>query len=167
MRVNYNPITATYRILKELKADDRSWVGCIGVSWFWLIGAITLTLVPVIVKSHIGGGVEVATAINLFFAIGIAAGSLSAAALAHGRIELAPAPFMLIIIGLIGIHLGVNLGALPTRNDGSQPDVFFRVLDRHRARHRDRRLLVRGRSVRGSRSSRPCRPGRARTGARA
>ncbi len=57
-----------------------------------MVGAITLSLVPVIIKSRIGGGVEVETAINLFFAIGIAVGSLLAAALAHGRIELAPTP---------------------------------------------------------------------------
>ena len=112
LRVNYNPFTATARILKELKADDRSWVGCLAVSWFWMAGAITLTLVPVIIKSRIGGGVEVATAINLFFAIGIAAGSLAAAALAHGRIELAPTPFMLIFMGLIAIHLGLSVHAM-------------------------------------------------------
>jgi len=125
LRINYNPITATWRILKELKADDRSWVGCLAVSWFWMAGAITLTLVPVIVKSRIGGGVEVATAINLFFAVGIAAGSLSAAALAHGRIELAPTPFMLALMGLIAIHLGLSAGALPVATTQIGLTQFF------------------------------------------
>ena len=113
LRVNYNPITATARILRELKRDDRQWVGAIAVSWFWLVGAVTLSLVPVIVKSRIGGGVEVETAINLFFAVGIAAGSLAAAALSHGRIELAPAPFLLLIMGALGIDLGLFAHALP------------------------------------------------------
>ena len=78
-----------------------------------MVGAITLSLVPVIVKSRIGGGVEVETAINLFFAIGIAVGSLLAAALAHGRIQLAPTPFMLIVMGALAIHLGVTARSLP------------------------------------------------------
>jgi acyl-[acyl-carrier-protein]-phospholipid O-acyltransferase / long-chain-fatty-acid--[acyl-carrier-protein] ligase len=125
LRVNYNPFTATWRLLRELKADDRSWVGCLAVSWFWTAGAITLSLVPVIVKSRVGGGVEVATAINLFFAIGIAIGSLSAAALAHGRIELAPTPFMLIIMGLIAIHLGFFTGALPLSDHEVGLSAFF------------------------------------------
>ena len=49
---------------RELRADDRQWVGAMAVSWFWMVGAITLSLVPVIVKSRIGGGVEVETAIT-------------------------------------------------------------------------------------------------------
>ena len=78
-----------------------------------MVGAVTLSLVPVIIKSRIGGGVEVETAINLFFAIGIAAGSLLAAALAHGRIQLAPAPFLLLIMAGIAIAAGLQTGAMP------------------------------------------------------
>ena len=79
-----------------------------------MVGAITLSLVPVIIKSRIGGGVEVETAINLFFAIGIAAGSLLAAALAHGRIQLAPAPFLLLIMARDRHRtLGLQTGAMP------------------------------------------------------
>ncbi len=66
--VDYNPWTATKKILRELRADDRQWVGAAAVSWFWMVGAITLSLVPVIIKSRIGGGVEVETAITLVFA---------------------------------------------------------------------------------------------------
>ena len=87
LKVNYNPITATLETIKGLKRDDRIWVGAIAVSWFWMLGGITLSLVPVFIKSRIGGGIEVETAVNLFFAIGIGLGSLSAAGLAHGRIE--------------------------------------------------------------------------------
>ena len=97
-------------ILRELKRDDRQWVGGAAVSWFWLVGAVTLSLAPVIVKSRIGAGVEVETAINLFFAIGIAIGSLLAALLAHGRIWLAPAPFLLLIMAGFIIDLGLTAG---------------------------------------------------------
>ena len=125
LRVNYNPFTATTKLLRELRADDRQWVGAIAVSWFWTVGAITLSLAPVMVKSRIGGGVEVVTAINLFFAIGIAAGSLTAGALAHGRIELAPAPFMLIIMAALAIHLGLSVGAMPPATTEIGLSQFF------------------------------------------
>jgi acyl-[acyl-carrier-protein]-phospholipid O-acyltransferase / long-chain-fatty-acid--[acyl-carrier-protein] ligase len=82
------------------------------VSWFWLVGAVTLSLVPVIIKARIGAGIEVETAINLFFAIGIAAGSLLAAAIAHGRIKLAPAPYLLLAMAAALIDLGLSSGAL-------------------------------------------------------
>ena len=79
--VDYNPWTATRKTLSELRADDRQWVGATAVSWFWMVGAITLSLVPVIIKARIGGGVEVETAITLVFAVGVAAGSMLAAVL--------------------------------------------------------------------------------------
>jgi acyl-[acyl-carrier-protein]-phospholipid O-acyltransferase / long-chain-fatty-acid--[acyl-carrier-protein] ligase len=112
LRVNPNILASTRDILRELKRDDRQWVGGAAVSWFWLVGAVTLSLVPVIIKARIGAGIEVETAINLFFAIGIAAGSLLAAAFAHGRIRLAPAPYLLLVIAAALIDLGLNSGAL-------------------------------------------------------
>ena len=68
-----------------MRANDRQWVGAIGTSWFWTVCAVTLSLVPVIIKSRVGGGVDVEIAINLFFAIGVAAGSVGAAALSRPR----------------------------------------------------------------------------------
>ncbi len=125
LKVDFNPWRATRTILRELRADDRQWVGAVAVSWFWTVGAITLSLVPVIIKSRIGGGVEIETAINLFFAIGIAAGSLLAAVLSHGRIQLAPAPFLLLIMGAIAIVAGLQTGALPKPNGEVSLIDFF------------------------------------------
>jgi acyl-[acyl-carrier-protein]-phospholipid O-acyltransferase / long-chain-fatty-acid--[acyl-carrier-protein] ligase len=112
LRVNPNIFASTRDILRELRRDDRQWVGGAAVSWFWLVGAVTLSLVPVIIKARIGAGIEVETAINLFFAIGIAAGSLLAAAIAHGRIKLAPAPYLLLAMAAALIDLGLSSGAL-------------------------------------------------------
>jgi acyl-[acyl-carrier-protein]-phospholipid O-acyltransferase/long-chain-fatty-acid--[acyl-carrier-protein] ligase len=123
--VDYNPWTATKNILRELRADDRQWVGAAAVSWFWMVGAITLSLVPVIIKSRIGGGVEVETAITLVFAVGVAIGSLLAALLSHGRIELAPAPFLLIIMGVFAIDLGAVTSALAPTSETIGLVQFF------------------------------------------
>jgi acyl-[acyl-carrier-protein]-phospholipid O-acyltransferase/long-chain-fatty-acid--[acyl-carrier-protein] ligase len=113
LKVDFNLWTSTRTVLRELKSDDRQWVGAIAVSWFWTVGAITLSLVPVVIKSRIGGGVEVETAINFFFAVGIGAGSLLAAALAHGRIQLAPTPFLLLIMAGLAIAVGLQTSAMP------------------------------------------------------
>ncbi len=113
LRINWNPYTATRDILKELRANDKQWVGCLAVSWFWTVGALTLSLAPVIIKARIGGGIEVETAVNLFFAVGVAAGSLMAAKFSHGRIRLDWAPYMLVAMGLIAIDLGAATHAMP------------------------------------------------------
>jgi acyl-[acyl-carrier-protein]-phospholipid O-acyltransferase/long-chain-fatty-acid--[acyl-carrier-protein] ligase len=132
LKVNPNLFASTRDILRELKNDDRQWVGAAAVSWFWLIGAVTLSIVPVVVKSRIGAGVEVETAINLFFAIGIAIGSLLAAIIAHGRIQLAPAPFLLLAMAGILVDLGLATGALPqTTSQVGLVDFFASAIGMH------------------------------------
>src|SRR5271156_33910 len=113
LKVDPNVFASTWRVIAEVRADDRQWVAALGTSWFWTVGAITLSLVPVIIKSRIGGGIDVEIAINLFFAIGIATGSLAAAALSHGRIEPPPAPSLLLAIAALAIDMGLSPGAMP------------------------------------------------------
>jgi acyl-[acyl-carrier-protein]-phospholipid O-acyltransferase/long-chain-fatty-acid--[acyl-carrier-protein] ligase len=125
LRINYNPWTATRDVLRELRADDRLWVGCVAVSWFWLVGALTLSLVPVIVKARIGGGIEVETAVNLLFAVGVAVGSLAAAQMAHGRIRLARSPLWLIVMGVVGLAMGTALHGLPDAQAEIGLGAFF------------------------------------------
>jgi acyl-[acyl-carrier-protein]-phospholipid O-acyltransferase/long-chain-fatty-acid--[acyl-carrier-protein] ligase len=125
LRINYNPWTATRDVLRELRADDRLWVGSVAVSWFWMVGALTLSLVPVIVKARIGGGIEVETAVNLIFAVGVAGGSLAAAQIAHGRIRLARSPIWLLIMAALGVAMGVTLHGLPDAQTEIGLGVFF------------------------------------------
>jgi acyl-[acyl-carrier-protein]-phospholipid O-acyltransferase/long-chain-fatty-acid--[acyl-carrier-protein] ligase len=113
LRVRKNVFASTLAVIREIRADGRQWVGALGVSWFWLVGAVTLSLLPVIIKSRIGGNIDVEIAINLVFAVGVAAGSLAAAALSHGRIELAPAPFLLMAIAALAIDIGLATQAMP------------------------------------------------------
>ena len=125
LRVKYNPFTATRDILRELRANDKQWVGCLAVSWFWTVGALTLSLAPVIIKARIGGGIEVETAVNLLFAVGVAAGSLLAAQLSHGRIRLGGAPYMLLVMGALGIDLGLATHAMaPAQAEIGLGDFF-------------------------------------------
>ena len=128
LRVNWNLWTATRDALRHLRADRRLWIGCVAVSWFWTVGALTLSLVPVIVKARIGGGVEVETAVNLIFAVGVAGGSIAAAKIAHGAINLARAPLWLIVMGSVGLALGLSLHALPQAQGEIGLAAFFQTL---------------------------------------
>jgi acyl-[acyl-carrier-protein]-phospholipid O-acyltransferase / long-chain-fatty-acid--[acyl-carrier-protein] ligase len=125
LKVHKNVFASTWTVIREVRADDRQWVGAIGTSWFWMVGAVTLSLVPVIIKQRIGGGVEVEIAINLFFAVGIAAGSLGAALLSHGRIELAPAPFLLLAVAALAVDMGLSTAAMPIASGEVPLGQFF------------------------------------------
>lgn len=93
LRPNRNLLASTLDLLRHVGQDRRLWSGGLAVSWFWMVGAVAISIIPVIVKQRIGGGIDVETGVSALFAIGIAVGSALAAWLAHGRIFLLPVPF--------------------------------------------------------------------------
>ena len=160
LKVHRNVFASTSTVIRELAADDRQWVGAIGVSWFWTVGAVTLSLVPVIIKSRIGGDIDVEIAINLFFAVGVAAGSLAAAALSRGRIELAPAPFLLMAMAALAFHMGLSTEAMPIASREVPDRRLLHERRRPAHRYRNSRSIPPPRVCSSSRSSPRSRPGR-------
>jgi len=113
LRPTANVFASTGRLIKELATDPRLWTGGIAVSWFWMTGAIALSLVPVLIKTRIGGGIDVETAISALFAVGIALGSVLAAVTAHGRIRLLPVPLSGLVMAAFLLDLGAATLGLP------------------------------------------------------
>ncbi|MDX2288477.1 MAG: MFS transporter, partial [Hyphomicrobiaceae bacterium] len=77
--IDRNPWTSTTALLTDLRSDPRIWTGALIQAWFWLVGAIALSLLPTLVKELIGGTEGVIAACLLVFTVGIAWGSLLAA----------------------------------------------------------------------------------------
>lgn len=115
--ITSNPWTSTQALLKQLYAEPRLWDGMIIVSWFWLVGAVVISLLPALVKGVVGGTEGVVTLCLAVFAIGIAAGSLFAASLSHSRPNLALVPIGAIMMGVVGLDLSGVIGATVTGTD--------------------------------------------------
>jgi acyl-[acyl-carrier-protein]-phospholipid O-acyltransferase/long-chain-fatty-acid--[acyl-carrier-protein] ligase len=106
LKIDFNIARSTFRLLAALKADRRLWWGGLVVSWFWLVGAVSLSLLPPLVKTVIGGDDSVITAFLAVFAIGIGVGSGLASWLAHGRIVLFPTLLAAFLLALFALDLG-------------------------------------------------------------
>jgi acyl-[acyl-carrier-protein]-phospholipid O-acyltransferase / long-chain-fatty-acid--[acyl-carrier-protein] ligase len=117
LRVTSNPWTSTAHLLKSLYGEPRLWDGMIIVSWFWLAGAVVLSLLPALIKGVVGGTEGVVTLCLAIFAIGIAIGSLFAAQLSHVRPNLALVPIGAIMMGVIGLDLAFAIGTTMTGTD--------------------------------------------------
>ncbi len=115
--ITRNPWTSTVRLLKSLYAEQRLWDGMVIVSWFWMVGAIVLSLLPALIKEGVGGTEGVVTLCLAVFAIGIAAGSLFAAQLSHVRPNLALVPIGAIVMGLIGLDLALAIATTSLGKD--------------------------------------------------
>ena len=101
-----NPWTSTVALLRELRTHPRLWAGAHIVSWFWLVGSVALSLLPAMVKDHIGGTEGVVTLGLTTFVIGIALGSGLAARARRGKPNLALVPWGAALMGICALGLG-------------------------------------------------------------
>jgi acyl-[acyl-carrier-protein]-phospholipid O-acyltransferase / long-chain-fatty-acid--[acyl-carrier-protein] ligase len=105
LRVDPNILRSTRDLLRALAADRRLLAGAIAVSWFWLIGAVVLSLVPPLAKDTMHGDQHVATLFLTAFSIGIGIGSILAARLVAGRIILVLGPIGCVLMALVGFDI--------------------------------------------------------------
>jgi len=110
--INRNILVSTGSLIKQLRADPRLWWGALVVSWFWLVGALILSLLPPLVTVDIGGTEGVITVFLTIFSVAVAVGSALAAWLAHGRIVLLPTLIAAVLLGLFSLDLGWTVSAL-------------------------------------------------------
>ena len=90
--INRNIFASTGRLIKYLRAEPRLWWGSLVSSWFWLVGALVMSLLPPLVTYRLGGSEAVVTVFLTIFSVAVALGSGLAAWLSHGRIVLLPDP---------------------------------------------------------------------------
>jgi acyl-[acyl-carrier-protein]-phospholipid O-acyltransferase / long-chain-fatty-acid--[acyl-carrier-protein] ligase len=105
LRIHRNIMLSTIDLLRELRQDWRLWWGAIVVSWFWLVGALVLSLLLPLVHVNINGTDGVITVFLTVFSVAVALGSGLAAWLAAGRIVILPTLFGAVLIGLFSLDL--------------------------------------------------------------
>jgi len=124
LKVDPNIARSTGALLKDLWIDHRLWWGGLVTSWFWLVGAVVLSLMPPMVKTVLGGTEEVVTVFLAVFSIAIAIGSGLAAWIAHGRIVLFPTLVGALLLGVFALDLGFATYGVTQAATASVTDVF-------------------------------------------
>ena len=105
LRINWNPVTETWRIFKFTRTNRTVFLSILGISWFWFFGATYLTQLPNYTKLTLGGNEQVATLLLTLFAIGISIGSLLCERLSGRKVELGLVPFGSIGLTIFSIDL--------------------------------------------------------------
>lgn len=105
LKINWNPITETYRNIKFIWQHQTIWLAIIAISWFWFYGATLLAQFPSLAKNVLYGDESVFILLLTIFSLGIGIGSLMCEKLSKGKVELG-----LVIFGAIGLTLfGLDL----------------------------------------------------------
>ena len=126
--ISRNIFASTLELLNHLRADKRLWWGALVTSWFWLVGAVVLSLLPPLVKTGLGGTEEVVTAFLAVFSIAVAVGSGLAAWLASGRIVLLPTLIGAVLLSVFALDLGwATYGAPSVTEPAGIKEVFSSV----------------------------------------
>src|SRR6202043_1622981 len=75
LKINRNIFVSTWSLLQQLREDRRLWWGGVVTSWFWLVGAVVLSLLLPLVESNLGGTEILVTVFLTIFSIAVALGS--------------------------------------------------------------------------------------------
>jgi len=93
LRVNWNPVTETVRILRFTARNRTVFLSVLGISWFWFYGAMLVTQFPNLSKNVLGAGENVVTLLLVAFSLGIGLGSLLCERLSGHKVEIGLVPF--------------------------------------------------------------------------
>ena len=117
LRLQPNPLAETWRVIGHARTNRMVFLAILGISWFWLYGALFLAQFPAYAKDVLGGNEFAVTALLAVFTIGIGVGSLACERLSGGRVELGLVPLGSIGLTLFGLDVAWASPAMPP--DGS------------------------------------------------
>lgn len=121
-RIDTNLIRSSKTLWRDMRAQPELFTAIIGISWFWLVGAVYTTQLPTFVQLHLGGNSNVFNLMLALFSVGIAAGSVFCGKISRGSLKLG-----LVAVGSVGLTLCGGLLVYLTHADsfsGSGNGIF-------------------------------------------
>jgi 1-acyl-sn-glycerol-3-phosphate acyltransferase len=105
LKVNLNLFTETWRTIGFARENRTVFLSILGISWFWLFGALLLAQFPVYAKNVLGGTETSVTLLLATFTLGIGIGSLLCERLSSKQVEIGLVPFGSIGLTVFGLDL--------------------------------------------------------------
>ncbi|HYW57093.1 MAG TPA: MFS transporter [Polaromonas sp.] len=113
LKINWNPVTETWRNLKLAHGNIVVFRSMLGISWMWFFGAVFLSQFPSFAKEVMHGNEQVASLLLVVFSIGIATGSLLCEVLSKRHVEIGLVPLGAIGMSVFAIDLYFASRGLP------------------------------------------------------
>jgi MFS family permease len=113
LRINWNPVTETWRNLMLARQNIVVFRSLLGISWMWFFGAVFLAQFPSFAKEVLHGDEQVASLLLVVFSIGIGIGSLLCEMLSKRHVEIGLVPLGAIGMSVFSIDLYFASRGLP------------------------------------------------------
>ncbi len=125
LKVNLNPLSETWRNIAFARQNRTVFLSILGISWFWLYGALFLAQFPAYAKFVLGGGESSVTLLLATFTVGIGIGSMLCERMSGKHVEIGLVPFGSIGLTLFGLDLYF---ASPVGLAGTTPHELLALL---------------------------------------
>ncbi|HTN48812.1 MAG TPA: MFS transporter [Burkholderiaceae bacterium] len=119
LRINWNPLSETWRNLKIAHGNPAVFNSIIGISWLWFFGSVFLTSFTPFARENLGGTEAVVTFLLALFSVGIGIGSLACERLSRRRVEIGLVPLGSIGMTLFAVDLYLAATAFRPMQEGS------------------------------------------------
>ena len=110
LKLNPNIFAATFRMIRSAAGQRNLFLCILGLSWFWLIGAVFLTQLPIYTKDYLGADETVSNFFIAIFTVGVAAGALLNNKLLRGDITARYVPLAGLGMSAFGIDFALVSG---------------------------------------------------------
>ena len=87
-KIHWNLWRDTKELWRQIRAQNELRTAILGISWFWLVGAVYTTQLLTFTQLHLGGNANVFNLMLTLFSIGIAAGSVLCSKASKGSLHL-------------------------------------------------------------------------------
>lgn len=105
LKINWNPLTETWRNLKLARERRTVFLSLLGISWLWFFGATFLTSFFNFTRDVLHADQNVVTLLLAIFSLGIGLGSMLCERMSGRRVELGLVPFGSIGMTMFAIDL--------------------------------------------------------------
>jgi len=113
LRINWNPVTETWRNLKLAHENLVVFRSLLGISWMWFFGATFLSNFPTFARDVLHGDEQVASLLLVVFSIGVGLGSLACEMLSRRHVEIGLVPLGAIGMTVFAVDLFFAASAVP------------------------------------------------------
>ena len=107
LRLSWNLVTATAGILRHAWERRDVRLSILGASWFWLVGAVSLSQLPSFAKMTLGADSNVVVLFLAAFSIGVGVGSTLCGRLMHGEVSARYVPLAALGMTVFSFDLGI------------------------------------------------------------
>jgi MFS family permease len=99
LKLNYNPFTASWRLIRATMHIPRLFLAICAISFFWTIGSVLIIVFPPLVKNVLTADERVASMVIAIFSVGVAIGSVVINSMLKGKISAKYSPVSVIAMG--------------------------------------------------------------------